>query len=160
MAIETGPGFDFLEELPLGIHTLAEGSPSDTIKLALYGPNSTITRFLPTYTTAGEVSGGGYVAGGYTLTGFTMIGKAGSARNDGVQFEFAYLQPTEDFVAFVDNVAIRGCMVYNATQGNRNIFTLDFGQSIVPDVGIQLLWGKDNVVNANDVLIPMKGQTT
>lgn len=161
MAIQTGPGHDFLEELPLGIHTLAEGAPSDTIKVALYGPNANLNRAFPSYSTSGEITGGSYVAGGYTMTtGFVMVGRQGSVRSGGPQFDFAYLQPADDFVAQITGIAIRGLMVYNASVDNRNIFTLDFGQIITPDYGIRLRWGVGNISEPHEALIPVIGQTT
>ena len=161
MTIQTGPGHDFLEELPLGIHTLAEGSPSDTIKVAFYGPNAGIQRAYPEYTTNGEISGGGYTAGGYEMTGgFVMVGRQGSVRAAGPQFAFAYLQPAQDFEALLSGVAIRGLMVYNATQFNRNIFTMDFGQIITPSYGIKMKWGVNGITEPHEALIPLIGQTT
>jgi len=161
MAIQTGLSFDFLEELPLGIHTLAEGSPNDTIMVALYGPNAQIPRAMSTYVTTGEISGGGYSAGGKELTdGFVMVGRSGSGRNAGPQFEYSYLQPANDFQYLVSGVAIRGLMVYNASQGNRNIFTMDFGQTIIPAYGIELPWGVGTITTRAETLIPLLGQTT
>lgn len=161
MVIQTGPSFEFLEELPLGIHTLAEGTPNDTIKVALYGPNATLTRAYPLYTTSGEISGGGYVAGGSEMTGgFVVVGRAGSARSAGPQFDFSYLQPAQDYEALITGVPIRGLMVYNATQGNRSIFTLDFGQNITPSVGIRMAWGVGSIAEPSEALIPFIGQTT
>lgn len=161
MIIQTGLGHTFLEELPLGIHILSEGSPSDEIKVALYGPNAILNRNYPQYTTAGELAGGGYTAGGYTLTnGLTLIGRDGSGRGGPTQFSFAYLQPTDDFQALVSGVGIRGLMMYNATRNDRNIFTLDFGRILNPSVGINIAWGINSITQANQALIPLKGQTT
>jgi hypothetical protein len=159
MAIITGAGKKFMEELPLGIHVLSEGSPSDTIKLALYGPNAAISPELDAYTTAGEVVGGGYTAGGVTLaTGLIIVGRLGSVRNGGSQFTFPYVQPVDDTTITVSNVGVRGCMLYNASQSNRNIFTLDFGTSVSPASGIIITWGVADVVNDKDTMIPIIGK--
>ena len=157
MAIETGPGKKFLEELPLAIHTLSEGTPSDTLKIALYGPSANLHTGIDSYVTAGEVVGGGYSAGGITLTGMTMVGKTGSSRAGGVQFADAYLQPTDDTEISIAGVGVRGLMMYNSSQGDRNIFTLDFGTTVTPSFGINIAWGVAGVALRSDVLIPIVG---
>jgi hypothetical protein len=160
MTITTGAGKKFMEELPLGIHTLAEGTPSDTIKVAVYGPNATLSPVMETYTTDGEVVGAGYTAGGVTLTdGLIVVGRSGSSRNGGQQFiEGAYIQPVSDTQIAVANVAVRGLLMYNATQGNRLIFTLDLGDTVSPSVGLLMRWGVADVVSFEDTLIPLIGK--
>jgi len=157
MTITTGAGKKFMEELPLGIHALSEGAPSDVIKVALYGPNAILAPTTDTYTASGEVSGGGYVAGGVIVAGLTIVGSAGSSRGGGPQFDDPYINPTADTSLFVAAVGVRGLMMYNASQGNRNIFTLDFGATFSPATGILLKWGLSNIVDVNDVLIPLMG---
>lgn len=159
MAIITGIGELFIEELPLGRHTLDEGAPTDILKCALYGPDAVLGPTTQIYTTTKEVSGGGYTAGGVTLL-MNVVGKIGSARAGGVQFaNGSYIQPTLDTGITFAGAAARGIMIYNASQSNRNIFTLDFGQNLVPAVGIQLNWAIGSVVNWPDVLIPMIGRS-
>lgn len=159
MAIITGVGELFLEEIMQGKHALDEGSPTDTVKCALYGPNAAIGPTTDIYTTVGEVSGGGYTAGGPTLV-LEVVGKSGSARAGGVQFaNGAYLQPTLDTLFAFSAAACRGIMIYNVTQSNRNIFTLDFGQNFVPVEGVTMKWAIADVVNWSDVLIPLVGRS-
>lgn len=161
MSITTGVGKKFLEELPLCIHTLAEGNPSsDIIKVALYGPAAIIgPELTEAYTTDGEVSGSGYTAGGVTLdTGLIVVGRSGSSRNGGVQFEHPYIQPVDNTQVSVSGVAVRGCLMYNASQDNRTIFTLDFGDTVSPTAGIVLNWGVAGVTQFKDTLIPLTGQ--
>lgn len=159
MAITTGVGELFLEEILLGKHTLDEGSPTDTIKCALYGPNASIGPTSDIYTTTGEVSGGGYTAGGVSLV-LEVVGKIGSARAGGVRFaDGAYIQPTLVTNITFTSTACRGIMIYNVTQSNRNIFTLDFGQNLVPVVGVKINWAIGDVVNFSDVLIPLIGRS-
>lgn len=156
MTITNGVGSLFLEELPLGIHTLFDGAPNDVVKVALYGPNAILTPNLDTYIAGGEVSGGGYVAGGFVMTdGLTIVGRSGSARADGPQFAFPYMQPTIDMDIAVTGIAIRGLMVYNSSQADRNILTLDFGGLFNPSTGLRLKWGLSNVVAEADVLVPL-----
>ena len=161
MTIETGVGLKFMEELPLGMHILSEGAPSDDIKVALFGPNSVLAPYIDAYSPSfGEITGGGYVAGGFSVTsGLTSVGSQGSARADGPQFQYPYLNPTIDMNIAVTGVAIRGLMMYNASQGDRNIFVLDFGSTIVPSTGLLLKWGLSNIVAVSDVLIPLIGNT-
>lgn len=156
MTIITGLGQIFREELALGIHVFAEGSPSDTIMLALYGPNASLYPSLDAYTTAGEVSGGGYSAGGVAVP-LTIVGASGSGRGDGAQFEHPYINPTANTSIAVSGVGVRGCMLYNASKSNRNIFTLDFGATLTPSTGILLQWGLLNVTALTDALIPLVG---
>lgn len=159
MTITTGVGKKFLEELPLGIHVLSEGSPSDVIKLALYGPNASLSSNNDTYTTDGEVSGGGYSAGGVTISGLTIVGRSGSARAGGLQFADPYIQPDDDATITIAGVAVRGCMLYNSSQGNRNIFVMDFGSSFTPSAGITIPWAVGDVTAFNETLIPLLGAT-
>lgn len=156
--IRTGVGNKFLEELPLGIHTLSE-TGADTIKMAAYGPNAVLTPNIDAYTTTGEIAGGGYTAGGIAVP-LTMVGRLGSSRSGGVQFAFPYLQPTNDTTLSVSGVGIRGIMLYNASQSNRNIFVLDLGATITPYSQLVLSWAVGDVVDEADVLIPLVGGTS
>lgn len=159
MTINSGAGIKFMEELPLGIHTLAEGTP-DTIMLALYGPNASLTPSHDSYTTSGEVVGGGYSAGGVAVP-LIIVGRSGSARAGGLQFpDGPYIQPVDDTAIAVTGVGIRGCMLYNASQSNRNIFTLDFGQTLSPSVGLTIAWGVGGVVTFSDTLIQLLGKSS
>ncbi len=159
MTITTGVGKKFMEELPLGIHVLDEGSPSDVIKLALYGPNASLSSSNDAYTTDGEVSGGGYSAGGITITGLTIVGRSGSVRAGGVQFADPYIQPDDDATITIAGVAVRGCMLYNSSKSNRNIFVMDFGSSFTPAVGVTIPWAIGDVVAFSQTLIPLLAAT-
>lgn len=147
-----------MEELALGTHVLVEGAPTDTIKLAIYGPNSVLSPSTEVYLTGGEVTGGGYTAGGVAVP-LTLVGRSGSSRADGVQFaEGSYLQPTSDTtVPFANNGAARGALLYNSSKNNRTIFVLDLEANYVPTVGMKFNWAVADVVNWPDVLIPLIG---
>lgn len=153
MSITTGIGKKFLEEVFIGTHILSEGTP-DTIKCALYGANALLSPYVSVYTTVGEVSGGAYTAGGVAVP-LTVVGAAGSSRDAGTQFAHPYIQPTNDTEIIISGVGIRGCMLYNASRSNRNIFTLDFGSIITPSYGIKLTWGLSGVTDFKQVLIPL-----
>ena len=158
MAIITGAGIKFMEELPLGIHTLAEGAPSDTIKVAAYGPNAVLGPNISTYVTNGEISGGGYTAGGVAVP-LIIVGASGSARGGGAQFQDTpYIAPTTDTFIDCAGVGVRGIMLYNETTFNRNIFTLDFGETVAPVAGITMKWAVGDIVNIQDILIPLLGK--
>ena len=145
-----------MEEMPIGTHILFDGSPTDTIMIALYGPSAVLSPSTGSYTTSGEVSGGGYSAGGIAIP-LTVVGASGSARADGNQFSYPYINPTDDTTIPITGVGVRGAMVYNASKSNRNIFTLDFGTTLVPSTGILIEWGLSNVIEFSDALIPLVG---
>jgi len=161
MAIISGVGKKFMEELALGIHILSEGDPTtDVIKIALYGPNAIISPTSDAYSTSGEVTGGGYSAGGDILgDDLVIVGASGSSRSDGTQFEHPYINPLNNVTITISGVACRGLMMYNSSQSNRNIFTLDFGSLITPSVGILLPWALADVNSLPDALIPLIGNT-
>jgi hypothetical protein len=154
--ITTGVGKKFREELPLGIHTLSEGTP-DVVKAALYGPLAEIGPDTDAYTSVGEIAAvGAYTAGGVAVP-LTVVGAIGSDRNGGTQFDaFPYVQPTNDFTVTLSSaVGVRGIMLYNSSQSNRNIFTLDFGGVITPVSGVAIPWAVADVVAITDVLVPL-----
>lgn len=101
----------FKAELYEGIHDLL----NDDLYIALYDGNATLNEATPAYTTANEVSGGGYVAGGVLMTGVT-INSSGFT---------AYV----DFSDVVFNAAVtaRCALIYNSSKANRSIAVLDFG---------------------------------
>lgn len=101
----------FKKELYEAIHDLS----TDVLKIALYTANADLNEATTAYSSANEVSGGGYVPGGVTLTGVT-IGSSG-------------------FTAFVDfadvvfgaAVTARCALIYNSSKADRSIAVLDFG---------------------------------
>lgn len=155
--ITNGVGKKFREEMLLGIHTLSEGG-ADVVKAALYGPDADIGPDLDAYTSDGEIGDvGAYVSGGLPVS-LTVVGATGSSRVGGPQFEVPYAQPTDDLeVSPLAGVGVRGLLLYNASQNNRNIFTLDFGETKSPSAGLIVRWAVTDVVNFQDVLIPLVG---
>ena len=101
----------FKKELYTGVHNLA----TNTLKIALYTAAADLNESTTAYTTAAEVTGGGYVAGGVTLTGVTISSSGYTAYVD-----FAN-------VVFNASVTARCALIYNVTQGNKSIAVLDFG---------------------------------
>jgi hypothetical protein len=88
---------------------------TDSLKIALYTANADLNETTTVYTSAGEVSGGGYTPGGVALTGAT-VNTSGYT---------AYVSFTN--VVFNAAVTARCALIYNVTQGNKSIFVLDFG---------------------------------
>ena len=101
----------FKTQLYTGVHNLL----TDTLKIALYTANANLNEATTVYTTAAEVTGGGYVAGGVVLTGVT-INSSGYT---------AYVDFSD--VVFNASVTARCALIYNVTQGNKSIAVLDFG---------------------------------
>jgi hypothetical protein len=101
----------FKTQLYTGVHNLL----TDTLKIALYTANADLNESTTVYTTAAEVTGGGYVAGGVVLTGVTINSSGYTAYVD-----FAD-------VVFNASVTARCALIYNVTQGNKSIAVLDFG---------------------------------
>ena len=101
----------FKTQLYTGVHNLL----TDTLKIALYTANANLNEATTVYTTAAEVTGGGYVAGGVVLTGVTINSSGYTAYVD-----FAD-------VVFNASVTARCALIYNVTQGNKSIAVLDFG---------------------------------
>jgi hypothetical protein len=101
----------FKKELYTGVHNLS----TNTLKIALYTAAADLNESTTVYTTAAEVTGGGYVAGGVTLTGVTISSSGYTAYVD-----FAN-------VVFNASVTARCALIYNVTQGNKSIAVLDFG---------------------------------
>ena len=101
----------FKRELYTGVHDLS----TDVLYIALYTANADLNEATTVYTTAAEVTGGGYVAGGVVLTGVTINSSGFTAYVD-----FAD-------VVFNASVTARCALIYNVTQGNKSIAVLDFG---------------------------------
>ena len=101
----------FKKELYQGVHNLS----TNTLKIALYTANADLNAATTVYSSANEVSGGGYVGGGVALTGVTISSEGYTAYVD-----FAD-------VVFGASVTARCALIYNVTQGNKSIAVLDFG---------------------------------
>lgn len=102
----------FKQEVLEAVHNF----PVDTFKLALYVSTADLGAATTVYTTAGEISGGGYTAGGVVLTGVTVQLSGGVAYVD-------FADATWDPAFFT----ARGALIYNASKGNKAVAALDFG---------------------------------
>ena len=102
----------FKAELYEGVHNLL----TDTIKIALYTANADLDETTTVYTSVGEITGTGYSTGGKTLTGASVNSSGYTAY---VSFNDAVWNPA--------SFTCRGALIYNASQGNKSIAVLDFG---------------------------------
>ena len=116
MAIVQAVCDSFKLELLQGLHNFT----TNTFRLALYSSAATLGATTTVYTTAGEISGTGYVAGGAVATvAATQLAAVTGGFVAIVDFtDVAW--PTATFTA-------RGALLYNSTAGNRAVAVLDFG---------------------------------
>ena len=101
----------FKRELYQAIHNLT----TDVLKIALYTASADLNEATTVYSSANEVSGGGYTLGGVTMTGVTISSSGYTAYVD-----FAD-------VVFGAAVTARCALIYNSSKANRSIAVLDFG---------------------------------
>lgn len=116
MAITQAICSSWKSEIGQGLHDFTV-STGDTFKCALYTSSATINASTTAYTASGEVSGSGYNAGGESLTNVTPV----TSGTTGI-YDFADLTFSSITVS-----GIRGCLIYNSTNGNRAVCVLDFG---------------------------------
>lgn len=110
--INQGQTTSFKQELYEGIHDFL----TDSIYIALYDGNATLTQATTVYSTANQVVGTGYTAGGKELQNATV-----NAADDTAYISF-------DNIAWTNaSFTARCALIYNATKGNRSIAVLDFG---------------------------------
>ena len=102
----------FKAELLQGVHDLT----TDTLKLALFLDSADLGAATTVYSTAGEASGGGYVAGGETVTGATVSTSGTTALVDFDNVTWA-----------AGGFTARGGLLYNSSKANRAVAVLDFG---------------------------------
>jgi hypothetical protein len=112
-----GLTISFLTEIGEGVHTLS----TDTLKIALFNEDATLTRSTTAYSTSNEVSGTGYSAGGVTLT--LASGYPLTNANNQREYRFDAAEWTgASFTA-------RAALIYNSSQSNKSIRVIDFGQN-------------------------------
>lgn len=123
MAISNAMCTSFKVELLNGIHafgtTVARGgTTADSFKMALYTSSATLNAATTAYGTGNEVSASGtnYTAGGAALTNVAPSAISTTAITDFADLAWA----SASFTA-------RGALVYNDTQGDKAVISLDFG---------------------------------
>ena len=115
MAISSTLTTSFKKELLEAKHNfLASGGNS--FKLALYTSSATLGASTTAYSTTNEVSGTNYTAGGAALTNVnpTSSGTSGLTAFSDLTFSNA-------------TVTARGCLIYNDTNSDRAVASIDFG---------------------------------
>ena len=93
---------------------------TDTFKLALYTNTATLDANTTEYTTAGEASGGNYVAGGQVVT--ATIGTAATSSGSTTYINFS--SPS-----WTGSITARGALIYQSGGGNPAVCVLDFGSN-------------------------------
>ena len=115
MAISSTLVTSFKKELLTATHNFTASS-GHTFKLALYTSSATLGATTTAYVTIGQATGTNYTAGGANLT-------AGTPTSSG----------TTGFTDFSDltfgtaTITARGCLIYNSSQSNKAVASIDFG---------------------------------
>jgi len=115
MAITSTLTTSFKKELLLGNHNFTN-STGDTFKLALYTSSATLGATTTSFTTTGQASGTNYSSGGGTLTNVTPTSSGTTAFTDFADLTFS-----------TATITARGCMIYNSSDSNKSVATIDFG---------------------------------
>ena len=115
MAITSTLTTSFKKELMEAKHNfLASGGNS--FKLALYTSSATLGATTTAFTTTGQASGTNYTSGGSALTNVTPSATGTTAVTD-----------FNDLTFSTATITARGCMIYNDTNGDKSVATIDFG---------------------------------
>jgi|TARA_R110000744_G_scaffold49713_2_gene107946 hypothetical protein len=114
MAITSAICSSFKQQILVEGHNLTNGA--DSIKLALYTSSATLGAGTTVYVTTGQATGTNYSAGGNALTNVTPALSGTTAVCDFADLTFG-----------TATVTARGCLLYNATNGNKALCAIDFG---------------------------------
>jgi len=115
MAITSTLTTSFKTELLTGTHNFTNSS-GDTFKLALYTSSATLGATTTAFTATNEASGTNYTSGGANLTNVTPTSSGTTAFTDFSDLTFG-----------TATVTARGCMIYNSSDSNKSVATIDFG---------------------------------
>tara|TARA_R100001460_G_scaffold1882_2_gene6687 strand:- start:1191 stop:1619 length:429 start_codon:yes stop_codon:yes gene_type:complete len=115
MAISSTLTTSFKKELLEAVHNFS-ASGGNSFKLALYTSSATLGATTTAFTTTGQSSGTNYTSGGAALTNIapTSSGTTGFCDFSDLTFGTA-------------TVTARGCMIYNDTNSDKSVATIDFG---------------------------------
>ena len=105
----------FKKELLEAVHNF-KNSGGSTFKIALYTNSASFDASTTAYTATNEVSGTGYSAGGNTLTRVDPTSSGTTGFTDFADLTFG-----------TATITARGCMIYNDTNADRSVATIDFG---------------------------------
>ena len=115
MAITQAMATSFKKELLEGKHNfLASGGNS--FKLALYTSSATMGAATTAFVTTNQASGTNYTSGGANLTNVNPTSSGTTAFTDFADLTFG-----------TATITARGCMIYNSSDSNKSVATIDFG---------------------------------
>ena len=115
MAITSTLTTSFKVELLTGTHNFTNSS-GNSFKLALYTSSATLGATTTAFTTTGQASGTNYSSGGSALTNVTPSATGTTAVTD-----------FNDLTFSTATITARGCMIYNDTNSDKSVATIDFG---------------------------------
>ena len=115
MAITSTLTTSFKVELLTGTHNFTNSS-GNSFKLALYTSSATMGATTTAYSTSQEVSGTNYTAAGAALTNVTPSSTGTTAVTDFADLTFG-----------TATITARGCLIYNDTNGDKSVASIDFG---------------------------------
>ena len=115
MAITSTLTTSFKKELMEATHNFTNSS-GNSFKLALYTSSATLGATTTAFTTTGQASGTNYTSGGSALTNVTPTSSGTTGFTDFGDLTFG-----------TATVTARGCMIYNDTNGDKSVATIDFG---------------------------------
>ena len=115
MAITSTLTTSFKQELLEAVHNF-KNSGGDTFKLALYTSSATLGATTTSFTTTNQVSGTNYTSGGSALTNVTPTATGTTGITDFADLTFS-----------TATITARGCMIYNDTNSDKSVATIDFG---------------------------------
>ena len=115
MAITQAMCTSFKSELLQAVHNF-KASGGNTFKLALYTSSATMSASTTAYSTSQEDTGTNYTAGGAALTNVNPTTSGTTAYTDFSDLTFGTC-----------TITARGCMIYNSSDSNKSVATIDFG---------------------------------
>ena len=115
MAISSTLVTSFKKELLTATHNFTASS-GHTFKLALYTSSATLGATTTAFTTTGQASGTNYTSGGNSLTRVDPTSSGTTGFTDFADLTFG-----------TATITARGCMIYNSTDSNKSVATIDFG---------------------------------
>tara|TARA_R100001132_G_C3245250_1_gene74487 strand:+ start:371 stop:799 length:429 start_codon:yes stop_codon:yes gene_type:complete len=115
MAITSTLTTSFKVELLTATHNFTNSS-GNSFKLALYTSSATLGATTTAFTTTGQASGTNYSSGGSALVNVTPSSTGTTAVTD-----------FNDLTFSTATITARGCMIYNDTNSDKSVATIDFG---------------------------------
>jgi|TARA_R100000482_G_scaffold72509_2_gene27723 hypothetical protein len=115
MAISSTLVTSFKKELLTATHNFTASS-GHTFKLALYTSSATLGATTTAYVTTGQATGTNYTAGGANLTAVTPTSSGTTGFTDFSDLTFG-----------TATITARGCLIYNSSQSNKAVASIDFG---------------------------------